>query len=256
MADIIGKNRIALDRVDSTNNYANTLLADSGWPEGTVVVAEEQTHGRGLMKNRWESAPSENLLASIIFYPSFLPVQNQFLLSKVVALGIFDTLKAFTDQIWIKWPNDLYVGERKIAGILIENSVMGSVIQSSVAGLGINLNQEKFFSNAPNPLSLCQIIKRKIDRTEFQELVFDNIEKWYLFLQSGKRDTLNQIYQSALFRLGIEAAYTDQKGAFRGTLTGVNETGQLMIRKNTGETVCYFFKEVEFVLGELRQNGT
>lgn len=247
MAEIIGKSTIKLESVDSTNNYTSKLLADNKLIEGTVVLAGYQNAGRGQVNNSWESEPGKNLLMSVLLYPDFLPVQYQFLLSKLIALAVRDMLSCFVDDLKIKWPNDIYVGDKKIAGILIENSIMGYTLGSTVAGIGININQEIFLSNAPNPVSLCQLVGRRFDLNELFAMLCDRIESWYLLLREGKLDVINDAYVDALYRLGVESLYSDNDGEYMGVITGVNPIGQLLIRASNGKNKTYHFKEVAFL---------
>ena len=132
----------------------NQLIKNTEVAEGTVVLAKEQTSGRGQVNNTWESSYGDNLLMSIVLYPEFLHAGNQFLLSKFVSLAIVDFLSYYLENVTIKWPNDIYVGNKKIAGVLIENSLRGAFISSSVVGIGLNVNQTEFSSSIPNPTSL------------------------------------------------------------------------------------------------------
>jgi BirA family transcriptional regulator, biotin operon repressor / biotin---[acetyl-CoA-carboxylase] ligase len=247
MAEMIGKRIIKLEHVDSTNNYTSKLAANNNTDEGTVVCTSFQTDGRGQVKNSWESQPYKNILISILFRPTFLPVHHQFLLSKVVALGVTDLLSLFVEGVKVKWPNDIYVGDRKIAGILIENSIMGYTIGSSVAGIGININQAEFLSDAPNPISLYQLLKSELDLDELISLLCKLIDAWYAKLKQGEIDAVNQAYLNALYRFGEESIYSDIDGKFRGTITGVNEIGQLQISLIEGKIRTYHFKEVTFL---------
>jgi len=145
-------NIITVESVASTNSYLKELAHSRTLDEGTVIVTRNQTAGKGQQGNAWESEAGKNITCSILLYPSFLPVQHFFLLSEVISLGVKETLDAYTDGITIKWPNDIYYCERKIAGILIENEITGSNISMSVAGIGVNVNQEQFLSDAPNPV--------------------------------------------------------------------------------------------------------
>src|SRR5680860_150521 len=149
-------NIIVLKDVESTNNYANQLILSNA-EEGTVVLAQFQKKGRGQQGNQWESQSGKNLLASIILYPKFLKAGNQFLISKMVSLGLVEYLRHEVRDVSIKWPNDIYIGNKKIAGILIENAIKGRNLFSTVIGVGLNLNQKNFLSDAPNPVSLYQL---------------------------------------------------------------------------------------------------
>ncbi|MBN1924251.1 MAG: biotin--[acetyl-CoA-carboxylase] ligase [Prolixibacteraceae bacterium] len=247
MSDIIGKNIIKLNLTDSTNNYAIKKHSQDGWPEGTVVMCKEQTNGRGQINNSWESEYGENLLLSIVLYPDFLPVQRQFQLSKIIALGISETLSLFNEEVTVKWPNDIYIGNKKIAGILIENSVMGNTICSSVIGIGINLNQKKFLSDAPNPISLFQLLGLKVDLEEFANLLFSNLNIWLNKLRNNMNHEIDYHYLKSLYRINQEAEFSDKDEIFAGKIIGINETGQLVIAKKNGGLKEYHFKEVEFI---------
>jgi BirA family biotin operon repressor/biotin-[acetyl-CoA-carboxylase] ligase len=152
----------------------------------------------------------------------------------------------------IKWPNDIYVSDKKIAGILIENAVMGSEYSYAIAGIGLNVNQQQFLSDAPNPVSLFQLKGFEFDRDEVLSLLIQSIQKWYEMLKMNKFQEVDNAYLNRLYRLGIDARYRDKDGDFTGRINGVNPTGQLVIEKSSGEVRSYSFKEVEF-LG--RQEG-
>ena len=247
MAEIIGHTIIKLASVDSTNNYAIAHLSKNTWEEGTVVVSGEQINGRGQINNLWESEPDQNILMSIVLYPDFLPVHLQFLISKIIALGVCETLLPMVDGVLIKWPNDIYVGHRKIAGILIENAIMGNTLYSTVAGIGLNVNQKVFKSDAPNPVSLIQLTGIKTGIDQLVDELLKNIDHWFLKLKQGCFEEIDQAYLLHLYRRGDLAAYNDKTGTFRGILKGVNEIGQLLIQPEKGALRCYHFKEVEFM---------
>ena len=147
----IETNIVVLQETDSTNNYANCQIAESEVPEGAVFLAYSQKNGRGQANNQWESEAGKNLTFSLVLKPRFLEISDQFMISKVVTLGIHSSLKNYIGQLKIKWPNDMYAGDRKLGGILIENSILSGRITNSVIGIGLNINQEKFISNAPTP---------------------------------------------------------------------------------------------------------
>lgn len=148
---------IRLEETTSTNNYLRGLVGKESLPEGSIVVTEYQTAGRGQVGNTWESEPGKNLMFSIILYPDFLPANRQFLISQIAALSVKETLDAYVDGITVKWPNDIYWRDKKICGMLIENDLTGHSLYCSVIGIGININQREFLSDALNPVSLVQI---------------------------------------------------------------------------------------------------
>jgi BirA family transcriptional regulator, biotin operon repressor / biotin---[acetyl-CoA-carboxylase] ligase len=248
MAEIIGNTIIKFDRVESTNNYATAHLAKDRWLEGTVVIASEQTHGRGQINNRWESEPGKNILMSIFLQPSFLPVSRQFIISKVIALSIAVILDEFIDDVSIKWPNDVYVGDRKIAGILIENAIMGNTLAHSVAGIGLNVNQLTFSHLLPNPVSLIQVTKQVCQLNDLILSILNSIDGYYGMLRSGNFAEIDSAYEKKMYRRGSQAAYSDSKGKFTAILLGVHTDGRLMLKTDEGETRLYHFKEVEFVI--------
>lgn len=247
MAEIIGIKIIKLDEIDSTNNYTSKLLANSNVIEGTVVVAKVQSSGRGQLSNQWESEYGKNILASFVFYPKFLPVQQQFLLSKVIALGVRDLLTLFVDKVKVKWPNDIYIDNKKVAGILIENSIMGHTLESSIAGVGININQTVFLSDAPNPVSLIYSLKKELDCSELLLVLCECIDKWYSLLSQGNVKMINENYHDSLYQRGIVSTYRDKNGEYEGMIEGVNAIGQLQIKPLMAPLKTYHFKEVEFL---------
>ncbi|MBK6281348.1 MAG: biotin--[acetyl-CoA-carboxylase] ligase [Draconibacterium sp.] len=180
-----GKNTIFLTEVESTNNYANQLVLSKAAEHGTVVLAQYQKKGKGQQGNSWESEPGKNLLASIILFPDFLSAAKQFYLSKIASLSIVDFLKTETSGITIKWPNDIYIDNKKVAGILIENAIKGHNLSSSIIGIGLNLNQELFVTDAPNPVSLKQVSTKDYEIENIAETIFDNMIHWYQILKKG-----------------------------------------------------------------------
>ncbi|MDA3928722.1 MAG: biotin--[acetyl-CoA-carboxylase] ligase [Prolixibacteraceae bacterium] len=248
MADIIGKHTIKLESVDSTNNYATAHMTNNNWKEGTVVLAKNQKKGRGQINNSWESEPGKNLLMSVVLYPEFLPVQNQFILSKVVTLALCEVVSLYASNVFVKWPNDIYVGNQKVAGVLIENAIMGATLYSSVIGIGLNVNQLKFESDAPNPVSLCQLIHKEINLDDLQVQLNESIGKWYLKLKNNEIDLINASFENKLFRIGEVSDYEDSSGVFSGVIMGVSEIGQLKIMTTNGVLKLFHFKEVAFII--------
>lgn len=193
---------ITLESCNSTNAH---LAAMSGIPGGTVVVTPNQTAGRGQRGNSWESEPGANLTCSVLLRPELKPTE-QFILSMVVALSVAQTieerLRLFIPDVdvVVKWPNDIYVGERKIAGILIENRISPSKIDRSIVGLGINLNQREFFSDAPNPVSMIQLTDAHTDVNEFLNQLLAHIDANIEKYLDGIYETLSDDYKARLYR--------------------------------------------------------
>ncbi len=243
---MIGKNIIHLNEVDSTNNYARGILKDKV-EEGSVVLAYSQNQGRGHLQNTWESEPGMNLTFSIILYPEFLDPARQFALSQMASLGIHDFIIGKTDSASIKWPNDIYIGNKKIGGILIENSILGSRFSSSVVGIGLNINQSEFSEWIPNPVSLKLVKGVDFNLEECLLMLCSTISEWYEKLKNGHYAELNYRYTSNLYRRGLWADYKSEGQMFKGKITGIDETGRLLIEKETGKISPFNFKEVEYV---------
>ncbi len=243
------KNIILLNEVESTNNYANQLILSNAAEEGTVVLAQYQKKGKGQQGNSWESENGKNLLMSIILFPQFLNAGKQFLLSKLVSLAIVKFLQSETEEaVSIKWPNDIYSGEKKIAGILIENAVKGQNLYSSVVGVGLNLNQEFFFSDAPNPVSLKQITGIDYDSKEVADKIIHLISGWYEKLREQNFNEINNNYISQLYKFGEWNIFSKQGKTFEAKIIGIGDFGQLILEDRGGKTSEFMFKEVEFVL--------
>lgn len=241
------KNMIFLSETDSTNNYANQLIMTGTAEEGTVVLTLFQNRGRGYAGNSWESEAGKNVLMSLILFPEFLDPAKQFYLSMVVSLGLCDVVSAETPGVSVKWPNDLYVNDKKIAGILIENSVAGERFSSAVAGIGLNLNQVKFLSDAPNPVSLCQLTGKTYDFQSVASNIAIAVQGWYNKLKDGKFKDIKNQYLSHLYRKEKWALYQKGNCRFEARPAGIGEYGQLLLEDRSGKITGYMFKEIEFV---------
>jgi len=238
---------IKLDSVDSTNNYATRRLVSEHWSEGTAVVAEEQSSGKGQMKNKWESEKGKNLLVSVVLYPNFLAVYDQFEISKVIALAVHEVVSSFVTGAKIKWPNDIYVGDKKISGILIENAILGNEICWVVAGVGLNVNQTEFRSDAPNPVSLSQLSGCRYDIDNLLGQFLTSVDKWYSLLKTKSFELIDNSFINNLYRYDEEFQFQDKEGVFKGKIKGVNRLGQLIIEKQEGLFNEYSFKEVTYL---------
>ncbi|WP_163708865.1 biotin--[acetyl-CoA-carboxylase] ligase [Mangrovibacterium lignilyticum] len=247
-SQIIGQTVVFLEQVGSTNNYASSQLREREVEEGTVFLAVSQVKGRGQQANIWESESGKNLTFSIVLHPDFLEIKDQFLLSKAICLGLKEFLDTFCPHVSIKWPNDIYIGDRKVCGILIENAIMHGRFSSSVVGIGLNINQDHFVSDAPNPVSLKQVTGDEYDLKESLELVLSKIDRFYCQLIDGEVGTLNQMFVSSLYRLNEWHYYRDEQQTYRGRIIGVNEIGQLRIEEESGKINEYHFKEVSYIM--------
>jgi BirA family biotin operon repressor/biotin-[acetyl-CoA-carboxylase] ligase len=245
---ITNKNLIFLSEVESTNNYANQLVLSKAAEEGTVVLAQHQKKGRGQQGNSWESEAGKNLLASIILFPDFLPAARQFYLSKIASLALVDFLNTETSDISVKWPNDIYIKNKKVAGILIENAILGQNLSSSILGIGLNLNQEKFISDAPNPVSLKQITGKVYDIEFVAIKIYECLNTWYSKLKQGSFKEIDSAYLNWLFRINEWSIFAKQGKQFEAKIKGIGEFGQLILIEKDGNISEYMFKEVEFVI--------
>ena len=244
---IIGSKLLFFENLPSTNSYAASLLREQEVPEGTVVHTNHQSAGRGQGGNKWESEENKNLLISIILFPSMINPTDQFLLSMAVSLGICDFLDMHTSAISIKWPNDIYVKNDKIAGILIENSIMGDQIENTIAGIGINVNQTEFAGDAPNPVSLAGLTGRQYDLNECLLHLTSDLDKRYKFLISGDFDLIRLDYISRLYRYKQWSKFRDVNGLFKGRIINISDTGKLRIEREDRIITEYAFKEIEFI---------
>jgi len=237
-----------LEVVDSTNNYFSKVLKKSKYPEGSITTSSYQSSGKGQGSNFWESEKGKNLLFSLVLYPDFLPIDKNFLLSKVVSLGIVDYLRSKSTEIKIKWPNDIYYGDKKIAGILIENTIKVSTINQCIVGVGLNLNQSKFISDAPNPISVKQITGDTY--STFNELISLRryIHNFYEMLQEGRYKEINEKYIKYLYRFNEFFTFKSLNKFFKAKITGVNENGHLQVHTTKNEKFEFAFKEIEFVI--------
>jgi BirA family biotin operon repressor/biotin-[acetyl-CoA-carboxylase] ligase len=244
----IDKNLIELDSIDSTNNYAKELLSNSRPIEGTTITAKDQFAGRGQMGNTWQSTAGKNLTISVILYPDFLEADKQFFLNMAVALAIKDFCEStLNDEIKIKWPNDIYFHDKKLGGVLIENTIQGNKISSSVIGIGININQEEFDPGLPNPTSFIQIRNSPSDISNLIEELCSYLEKYYLQLRQLHFNFLDKGYTEALYRYQQTHEFKKGDTVFKGEINGVTKDGKLIIHSN-GKELKFGFKEVEYVI--------
>jgi BirA family biotin operon repressor/biotin-[acetyl-CoA-carboxylase] ligase len=239
-------NIIHIETVGSTNTYLKELAHRQATEEGTVVITHNQTAGKGQRGSAWEAETGKNLTCSILLYPSFLQVQRFFLLSEAISLGVKETIDVYIDGITIKWPNDIYHHEHKIAGILIENEINGNQIGLSVAGIGVNINQEQFLSDAPNPVSFKQITGKEWDTDMLLIELIKNILYWYGQLKNGETNTLIRAYHEALYRKTGYHRFEDNKGIFNACIDRVADDGFLHLTTEKNEKRSYAFKEVRF----------
>ncbi len=243
---------IKVSQTASTNTYLSRLAATL--PGGTVVYTPSQTAGRGQKGNSWESENGKNLTFSLLLKRPPVKARDQFYLSEAAALAVVEALSAEAgDNFTVKWPNDVYWQDKKACGMLIENSLDGSDIDTSIVGIGINVNQERFLSDAPNPVSLINITGRKHDLMALLKRVCSRIEQLVESLDGADaRTDLHQRYMAALYRNdGQLHPYEDAAGnRFMAMVTGIAPDGTLTLRHEDGTTHDYLFKEVRHIIND------
>lgn len=244
----IGRYLSRLDRVDSTNNYAFELLKRSDLPDGSVIWADEQWQGKGQRGNEWFSTPYTNLTMSVVLKPRFLEAEEYFYLTKVVTLAIVSYLESLNLQdVKIKWPNDIYIGDKKVAGLLIENQLKGSRINLSVLGIGLNLNEMIFPAHLPKATS----VKRETGKHQSIELVMERlceeIEANYLRLKSNLQD-LDRVFETYLWGMNKWRTFLLNGQPIELMISGVSSQGRLMVKGRDGELRKYDFRQLSFML--------
>ena len=233
---------VHIDETDSTNSWLRKrLAADERSAANIVVWAEYQTAGRGCGTNRWESERGENLTFSMLIHPKELPAMQQFHISMAISLAICEAIGQYIGDVSIKWPNDIYWRNGKIGGILIENTLKGSIIMDSIIGVGLNVNQRVFKSDAPNPVSMWQICEHETDR---EALLKEILEAFERILDSKIREQ----YLSKLYRRKGYHPYADKEGAFMAEIVTVEDDGHLVLHDDNGKERRFAFKEVQFII--------
>jgi len=243
-----GQKIIALQRVDSTNTYLKNLLSKSKpLTEGTVIMAEEQFDGRGQSNNKWLSEPGKNLTFSLLLFPSFINPNDQFLLNIAVSIAINDVLTGIIGhECKIKWPNDIFFGNNKLGGVLIENILSGKQWKYAVIGIGINVNQTSFPESIKNITSLKQITNASYSLNNLLEELCAAIETRYGELRVNQYTQHYDRYVSNLYRLNEPHKFITGDSEVIGKITGVNQDGRLLVKVGN-ETHSYGLKEISYV---------
>jgi len=239
------KNSFYIKQTPSTNQLVWEMNREKTLPEGSLIYTDFQLTGKGQPGNSWESSEGKNILFSMVLRPLQLPMEELFLLSQLVSIAIKKSLDAYTSNITVKWPNDIYWNDKKLAGILIENSLQGDKIKMAVVGVGLNVNQKRFESNAPNPISLMQITGKRQNRKELLELISQNIMELYTEMDHAK---IRSVYSASLYRKDGFHSYKDDTDYFMAKIVDIHPDGQLELEMETGERKEYYFKEVQFVI--------
>ena len=243
-----------LKNIDSTSTELRRRMLADELPHGYCISADFQTNGHGQATNHWESEDGKNILFSLLLRPNIIPASEQFIITELVTLALINTLQdEIRQEVTIKWPNDIYVGNRKLCGILIENALCGATIDTCIVGIGININQEIFTSNAPNPVSLKQLSGRIHDRESIFEEIYQNILNYYDYLADNWhnpdiKQSLHMEYMNHLYRCSGYHNYSTPEGEhFRAEIEDIGPQGHLNLRLQSGELRIFAFKEVIFI---------
>lgn len=238
---------IRLEETESTNLYLRQMIKDQNLKEGSMVVADYQTGGRGQVGNTWFSSKGENLLFSLLLQPQNVRANEQFIISRVVSLAVQHALSRFADDIRIKWPNDIYWKDNKIAGMLIENDINGYYITNVVIGIGININQPEFPSQLPNPVSLRQVTGKVWEREDILDIFKEEFFIFYSDFKKGNIKAIEDLYMRNLYWAVGYHTFEDRNGRFMAKIEQVLPSGNLVLKLiDSEETRIYAFKEVEF----------
>lgn len=248
-ADVMTPTIIILEETGSTNSWL--AANERELPSATAVMARRQTAGRGQRGNSWESEPGSNLTVSLLLRPEGMPVAQSFALSEAVAVGVAEAVERLVPdvKVGIKWPNDIYAGDRKLGGILIENSLSGASVGRSIVGLGLNINQLKFVSDAPNPVSIAQLTGRQLDVEAIgREVIGDMVAEAEKAL--SEYDALHERYMARLWRgKGLQPFIDAASGErFEASVASVEPTGHIVLRLADGSLRRYAFKEIAWPL--------
>lgn len=242
-----------LDVVDSTNRYvrdeAETLWNEARGKSAVAITANHQTAGRGQRGNVWSSEQGCNLLLSIMVRPGCaLEASRQFLLSQAVAVAIHAAMKCYGIDARLKWPNDIYVGNRKLAGILVELDCSGAFVEQAIIGVGLNVNQMAFPEMDRIPVSMKMLLDREIPVDEVLSDILDMFSHYYAGMLWGRKECVVSEYQELLLGLGEQRQFMDANGIFPAVIEGVEPCGLLLLRDCNGMLRRYAFKEVELLV--------
>jgi len=239
----IGQNLISLKSVDSTNTFLLNLSNNEKIVEGTVVYAENQTKGRGQRNNLWISEDNKSLCLSILFYPK-IDLSHQFTFNKCIALALVSSLNVLRVKSFIKWPNDIFVNDKKIAGVLIENSIREKKLQKSIVGIGINANNN--CSEIESATSLKEVLNADIGMKKILLTLCQELEKYYLLFKNDKKQ-IQDLYHSYLYKKDCLVNFTKEGNQFSAIVKEVDDFGQLILIEK-GEEKAYSVGELSFNL--------
>ncbi len=237
-----------IEQTDSTNRLMHQMLPQE---EGFYISTDYQTQGRGQVGNHWESERGQNLLVTFLLHP-LLPMQKQFRLAMITGLAVVETLNAqlknLPSRFTIKWPNDIYYEDKKTGGILIEHRICQGQITDCIIGLGLNVNQQTFISDAPNPISLRQITGKQEDREILLQAIREHLIALTKLLDDSHEAELKERYIANLYRREGMFEYEDVNGRFKAEWIGIGEAGEWLVRTEQGEERMYLLKQIQFII--------
>ena len=240
----LGKEIINLTDCHSTNEVALSMVRSGLIHEGAFVIAYNQTKGKGQRGSQWESSPGLNLTFSMVLFPTFLSINDQFILNMAIAIGVKQGLNRYVNDLAVKWPNDFYYDGKKLGGMLLENRIKGQYLDHSIIGLGINVNQTDFKTRGA--ISLKDITGTELDLNEVLSEILRHVEIWYRHLQTKSFKSIKETYQNMLYLFDKWATYDDGE-IFSGKITGVGNFGHLEMSKQNGEQIRYELKQIRLI---------
>jgi len=243
----IGNTIIELDTVDSTNLYAERLLKHETVEEGTVITAKAQTAGKGQGENTWETEPGKDLTFTVILHPTFLDAAGQFLLSKAISLGVCDFLEKYVDDVTVKWPNDILIAEKKAGGILIRHTVNNEMLQTTIAGIGININQTSFDPKLSNATSISLVLGRELVLEDALGQLCITLDTRYAMLRDEVIEELGNDYLRILLGFDETRQFRLNDEIVEGVIRGVDEFGRLLVEHPVIGLKEYQHKEIEYL---------
>jgi BirA family transcriptional regulator, biotin operon repressor / biotin---[acetyl-CoA-carboxylase] ligase len=245
-----GKKLFHFDRLDSTNSKAKEILKEQDLSEGSIVRCDSQIAGRGYSTNTWESETGKNITISYILKPLFLRPDKQFWITKILSLGVKQAVEHMLgnrNDIFIKWPNDIYAGNKKIAGILVENTIMAESITHCIAGIGLNINQAKFRSDALNPTSFFIESGKEYDLDYCLKTLSCYLEEWYNRLRREEYEQIDNNYLKSLYRIEKLSDFISDGKKFKGVIKGTDKYGRLIVMIPGKGQAFFDFKEIALV---------
>ena len=242
----LGYKRIHLDHIDSTNEEVKRKLQSQEIPEGLIISTDFQTKGRGQFDRAWESLIGQNITLSVVLRPTFLNIRDQFYLNICSALAVCDTVGYYCDNASIKWPNDIYIQDQKVAGILIENYVQADQIKTSILGIGLNVFQEEWTDAVSNATSLSVQSTTELDKNEIFEKLVENLNQYYNQIKGDKVD-MRAAYVDRLYRRERKCGFVVNDQNIEGYIQGIDELGRLTIKQND-EIMAYDHGNIKMVI--------